>query len=149
MATLLHRVKLFKIKVNGKDFFGGDPKTASRELPAEIVDKVQVVDDYGDLAAISGIKEGDPDIVINLQLKKDKSQGVFGKASAGYGTDNRRQATLSANAFSDRTQLSLLGNLNNINQNLFDFTNDGSNRRGDGGDYEHYQREQRWRWRYI
>ncbi|MBS1748714.1 MAG: outer membrane beta-barrel protein [Bacteroidetes bacterium] len=122
-----------KIKVNGKDFFGGDPKTASRELPAEIVDKVQVVDDYGDLAAISGIKEGDPDIVINLQLKKDKSQGVFGKASAGYGTDNRRQATLSANAFSDRTQLSLLGNLNNINQNLFDFTNDGSNRRGDGG----------------
>ncbi len=122
-----------KIKVNGKDFFGGDPKTASRELPAEIVDKVQVVDDYGDMAAVSGIKEGDPDIVINLQLKKDKSQGVFGKASAGYGTDNRKQATLSANAFSANTQLSLLGNLNNINQNLFDFSNDGANRRGGGG----------------
>ena len=122
-----------KIKVNGKDFFGGDPKTASRELPAEIIDKVQVVDDYGDMAAISGIKEGDPDIVINLQLKKDKSQGVFGKASAGYGTDNRKQATLSANAFSANTQLSLLGNLNNINQNLFDFSNDGANRRGGGG----------------
>lgn len=122
-----------KIKVNGKDFFGGDPKTASRELPAEIVDKVQVVDDYGDMAAISGIKDGDPDIVINLQLKKDKNQGAFGKASAGYGTDDRKQLTLSANMFRENTQLSLLGNINNINQNLFDFSNDGSNRRGGGG----------------
>ena len=122
-----------KIKVNGKDFFGGDPKTASRELPSEIVDKVQVVDDYGDMAAISGIKDGDPDIVINLQLKKDKNQGVFGKASAGYGTDNRKQFTLNANLFRENTQLSLLGNINNINQNLFDFTNDGSSRRGGGG----------------
>lgn len=122
-----------KIKVNGKDFFGGDPKTASRELPAEIIDKVQVVDDYGDMAAISGIKDGDPDVVINLQLKKDKNQGVFGKASAGYGTDNRKQFTLNANLFRENTQLSLLGNINDINQNLFDFTNDGSNRRGGGG----------------
>lgn len=122
-----------KIKVNGKDFFGGDPETASRELPAEIIDKVQVVDDYGDMAAISGIKDGDPDIVINLQLKKDKNQGIFGKASAGYGTDDRKQFTLSANLFRENTQLSLLGNINDINQNLFDFSNDGSNRRGGGG----------------
>lgn len=122
-----------KIKVNGKDFFGGDPKTASRELPAEIIDKVQVVDDYGDMAAVSGIKDGDPDIVINLQLKKDKNQGAFGKASAGYGTDNRHQYTLSANLFRENTQLSVLGNLNNINQNLFDFSNTGANTRGGGG----------------
>jgi hypothetical protein len=122
-----------KIKVNGKDFFGGDPKTASRELPAEIIDKVQVVDDYGDMAAVSGIKDGDPDIVINLQLKKDKNQGAFGKASAGYGTDNRHQYTLSANVFRENTQLSVLGNLNNINQNLFDFSNTGANTRGGGG----------------
>lgn len=121
-----------KIKVNGKDFFGGDPKTASRELPAEIIDKVQVVDDYGELAAASGIKDGDPDIVINLQLKKDKNQGVFGRASAGYGTDNRYQATINANVFKENTQLSVLGNLNNINQNLFDFSN-ANNQRGGGG----------------
>ncbi|HEX5024166.1 MAG TPA: outer membrane beta-barrel protein, partial [Agriterribacter sp.] len=120
-----------KIKVNGKDFFGGDPKTASKELPAEIIDKVQVVDDYGDLASASGIKDGDPDVVINLELKKDKNQGVFGKASAGYGTDDRYQATLNASVFKENTQLSVLGNLNNINQNLFDFTN-ANNRRGGG-----------------
>lgn len=122
-----------KIKVNGKDFFGGDPKTASKELPAEIIDKVQVVDDYGDMSAVSGIKDGDPDIVINLQLKKDKNQGAFGKASAGYGTDNRHQYTLSANVFRENTQLSVLGNMNNINQNLFDFSNTGANTRGGGG----------------
>ncbi|MBX2923685.1 MAG: TonB-dependent receptor [Chitinophagaceae bacterium] len=121
-----------KIKVNGKDFFGGDPKTATRELPAEIIDKVQVVDDYGELAQASGIKDGDPDIVINLQLKKDKNKGVFGRASAGYGTDEHYQATLNANIFRENTQLSVLGNLNNINQNLFDFSN-ANNRRGGGG----------------
>jgi hypothetical protein len=123
-----------KIKVNGKDFFGGDPKTASRELPAEIIDKVQVVDDYGDLAAVSGIKDGDPDIIINLQLKKNKNQGVFGRGSAGYGTDNRYQVTLNANVFSENTQLSVLGNTNNINQNLFNFDgNAGGGNRGSGG----------------
>lgn len=124
-----------KIKVNGKDFFGGDPKTASRELPAEIIDKVQVVDDYGDLAAASGIKDGDPDIIINLQLKKDKNQGVFGRASAGYGTDDRYQATLNANVFRESTQLSVLGNSNNINQNLFNFGGNagGGGNRGGGG----------------
>ncbi|HTN05898.1 outer membrane beta-barrel protein [Agriterribacter sp.] len=121
-----------KIKVNGKDFFGGDPKTASRELPAEIIDKVQLVDDYGDLAAASGIKDGDPNIVINLQLKKDKNQGVFGRASAGYGTDNRYQGTLNANVFRESTQLSVLGNLNNINQNLFNFGGNAGGGRGGG-----------------
>ncbi len=121
-----------KIKVNGKDFFGGDPKTATRELPADIIDKVQVVDDYGELAAASGIRDGDPDIIINLELKKDKNKGVFGRAAAGYGTDDRYQATINANVFRETTQLSVLGNLNNINQNLFDFSN-ANNRRGGGG----------------
>lgn len=121
-----------KIKVNGKDFFGGDPKAATRELPADIIDKVQVVDDYGELATASGIRDGDPDIIINLELKKDRNRGVFGRAAAGYGTDDRYQATVNANVFRETTQLSVLGNLNNINQNLFDFSN-ANNRRGGGG----------------
>lgn len=125
-----------KVRVNGKDFFGNDPKTATRELPAEIIDKVQLVDDYGDLAAKSGIKDGDPDLIINLELKKDKNQGVFGRASAGYGTDNRYQGTLNANVFKEKTQFSVLGNLNNINQNLFNFSGNaggGGPGRGGGG----------------
>jgi hypothetical protein len=108
-----------KVRVNGKDFFGGDVQTATRELPADIVDKVQVIDDYGDQAAVSGIKDGDPDKVINLQLKKDKNKGAFGRATAGYGTDDRYTGTINANMFSDRSQLSLFGNANNTNNSLF------------------------------
>lgn len=122
-----------KIRVNGKDFFGNDPKTATRQLPSEIIDKVQLVDDYGDLAAKSGIKDGDPDLIINLELKKDKNQGIFGRASVGYGTDHRYQGTLSANVFKEKTQFSVLGNLNNINQNLFNFGGNAGGGPGRGG----------------
>ena len=59
-----------RVKVNGKDFFGGDVKTATKELPANIVDKIQVIDDYGDQATVSGIKDGDPDKIINIEIKK-------------------------------------------------------------------------------
>ena len=122
-----------KIKVNGKDFFGSDPKTASKELPADIVDKVQVIDDYGDMSAVSGIKDGDPDKVINLQLKKDKNKGVFGRATAGYGTDDRYQAAVNANIFDNTQQLSILTNSNNINQNLFNFGGGGGGGNFQGG----------------
>ncbi len=104
-----------KIKVNGKDFFGGDIKTATHELPSNLIDKVQVIDDYGDVAAVSGIKNGEPDKVINLQLKKDKSQGIFGKAEAGYGSSDSYKAALSSNYFNDKSQFSIIGRSNNIN----------------------------------
>jgi hypothetical protein len=108
-----------KVKVNGKDFFQGDVKTATRELSADMIDKVQVVDDYGDQSAISGIRDGEPEKVINLQLKKDKNKGVFGRATAGYGTDDRYQANLNANYFNNNKQLSLIANSNNVNNSSF------------------------------
>ena len=125
--------KVTKVKVNGKDFFGSDPKTATRELPADIIDKIQIVDDYGDQAAISGIKDGEPEKVINLQLKKDKNKGVFGRATAGYGTEDRYQAALSANFFDNNRQLSVFGNSNNTNSSLFNF---GGQSGGGGGGEE-------------
>ena len=91
--------KVTRVKVNGKDFFGGDVKTATQELPADIIDRVQVIDDYGDMAAVSGIKSGNPDKVINLKLKKDKSEGAFGKVEAGYGSSKSYKTSLSANFF--------------------------------------------------
>ncbi|MBL0145444.1 MAG: carboxypeptidase regulatory-like domain-containing protein [Chitinophagaceae bacterium] len=63
-----------KVKVNGKEFFGGDVKTATKELPANLVDKIQVIDDYGDQATVSGIKDGDAEKVLNIQLKKIKTK---------------------------------------------------------------------------
>jgi len=117
-----------KVRVNGKDFFGGDVKSATRELPANIIDKVQVIDDYGDQATISGIREGDPEKVINLQLKKDKSKGVFGKATAGAGTADRYQLSGNANYFNQQRQISVLANSNNTSQALFSFGSMGMNR---------------------
>jgi hypothetical protein len=111
---------VYKIKVNGKDFFGNDLKMATRELPADIVDKIQVVDDYGELAARSGIKTDEPQKIINLQLKKNKSRGLFGNARTGYGSNDTYQAKISSNFFSDRSQLSVYGSSNNINNgNVF------------------------------
>jgi len=115
-----------RVKVNGKDFFGGDVKTATRELPANIVDKIQVIDDYGDQATVSGIKDGDPDKVINIQIKKDKNKGFFGRVSAGGGTDERYQASFNGNYFNNNMQLSVLGNSNNTNTSLFNFGGGGN-----------------------
>ena len=115
-----------KVKVNGKDFFGGDVKTATRELPANIIDKVQVIDDYGDQANISGIKDGEPSKVINLQLKKDANHGYFGRATVGGGTEDRYQESFNGNYFNNNTQLSLFANSNNTNQSLFNFGSGGS-----------------------
>ncbi len=123
--------KVSRVKVNGKDFFGGDVKTATRELPADIIDKVQVIDDYGDQANISGIKDGEPEKIINLQLKKDKNKGVFGRATLGYGTEERYQASVNVNYFNNNKQLSVLGNTNNANNSLFNFGNSGG--QGGGG----------------
>ena len=115
-----------RVKVNGKDFFGGDVKTATRELPANIVDKIQVIDDYGDQATVSGIKDGDPDKVLNIQIKKDKNHGFFGRATTGAGTDDRYQASFNGNYFNNNQQISLVGNSNNTNTSLFNFGGGGN-----------------------
>ena len=115
-----------RVKVNGKDFFGGDVKTATKELPANIVDKIQIIDDYGDQATVSGIKDGDPDKVMNIQIKKDKNKGFFGRATAGYGTENRYQASFNGNYFNNERQISVIGNSNNTNTSLFNFAGGGN-----------------------
>ena len=115
-----------RVKVNGKDFFGGDVKTATKELPANIVDKIQIIDDYGDQATVSGIKDGDPDKVLNIQIKKDKNKGFFGRATGGYGTSDRYQASLNGNYFNNNRQISVLGNSNNTNTSLFNFGGGGN-----------------------
>ncbi len=116
-----------RVKVNGKDFFGGDVKTATKELPANIVDKIQVIDDYGDQATVSGIKDGDPDKILNIEIKKDKNRGFFGRVTGGYGTEGRYQASFNGNYFQNNTQISVLANSNNTNTSLFNF-NGGGNR---------------------
>ncbi len=111
-----------KVKVNGKEFFGGDVKTATRQLNADMVDKIQIVDDYGDQAAFTGVKDGDPTKTLNIQLKKDKNKGIFGNGTAGAGTQNRYLGSVSLNFFNNARQISFTSNVNNTNASLFDFS---------------------------
>ena len=114
-----------KVKVNGKDFFNGDVTTATRELNADMVDRIQIIDDYGDQAAFTGIKDGDPSKTLNIELRKDKNKGYFGNVTAGIGTEDRYLSNLSLNHFNNEQQLSLIGNINNINASSFNFGNGG------------------------
>ncbi|MEM6724270.1 MAG: outer membrane beta-barrel protein [Bacteroidota bacterium] len=110
-----------RVLVDGKEFFGDDPKMATKNLPADAVDKVQVFDRASDFAEFSGIDDGQEEKTINLQLKEDKKNGYFGEVTAGYGTDDRFEGGLSLNRFGGKSQLSILANSNNINEQAFSF----------------------------
>lgn len=114
-----------RIRVNGKDFFGGDLQTATKNLPANIIDNIQIIDDYGDQANITGVKKGEPEKIININIQKNKNKGYFGSASIAGGTDGRYAAGLNANRFNEEQQLSFLGSVNNTNTNIFDFNGGG------------------------
>jgi hypothetical protein len=105
-----------KLLVDGKEFFGGDPKIATKNLPANIVDKVQVMNDKEELERNPDIPESEIGQVINIKLKRAIKQGWFGKAYAGAGTDNRHEVGAIVNIFRDTTQVSVLGYSNNINK---------------------------------
>ncbi|MFC3200168.1 outer membrane beta-barrel protein [Parapedobacter deserti] len=123
-----------RARINGKDFFGGDIKAAIQNLPAEIIEKIQIVDDYGDMANVTGNRTGDPERVLNLQIAPERNNGDFGNFRVGGGTEERYQVTGSYGKFKEGMQLSVLGNLNNVNASLFDFnTRSGGARRGRGG----------------
>ncbi|MBK0381974.1 outer membrane beta-barrel protein [Pedobacter sp. SD-b] len=128
-----------KVRINGKDFFGGDVKTATQQLPADIIEKVQVIDDYGDQANITGVKDGDPDKILNFTIRKDKNKGYLARGIAGGGDKDRYQGSLFAASFNNDQQLALLGNFNNTNANVFSLTqgasSGGGGRRRGGGSF--------------
>ncbi len=107
------------VLVEGKEFFGNDPKIATKNLPADAVKKVQVFDKKSDQATFSGIDDGQRDKTINLELKEDRKNGFFGYATAGGGTDERYESRLSLNKFNAKQQFGLLASANNINQQAF------------------------------
>lgn len=122
-----------RVRINGKDFFGGDVKTATQNLPANIIEKIQVVDDYGDMANLTGNRTGDSEKVLNIQIDPKYNSGWMTTLRVGGGTEERYQATGMWMGLTDKSQVSILGNLNNMNAQLFDFqTVGGGARRGRG-----------------
>ena len=104
-----------KVYVDGKEFFGNDPKMATKNITAEMIDQVEIFDDMSEQAKFNKVDDGSRSKAINLKLKKDKKKGVFGKAHAGYGTDERYDAGVSANLFKGAMQSSVIAKSNNIN----------------------------------
>lgn len=122
-----------KILIDGKEFFSDDPKVASKNLPVNMVEKLQVVDRKSDLARLTGVDDGEDETVINLTVKKDMKNGWFGTFLGGYGTDSRYMANFNVNRFWNGNQITFLGNANNINE--LGFTDSNGNRfRRFGGD---------------
>ena len=115
-----------KILIDGKEFFADDPKVASKNIPVNMVDKLQVVDRKSDLARLTGVDDGEEETVINLTVKKGMNNGWFGTVIGGYGTDKRYTGSLILNHFRDGNQFTILGGANNTNEPAF--TDGGASR---------------------
>ncbi len=111
-----------KVFVNGKEFFGNDPKLATKNLTADMVENIQVFDDMSDQAKFTKIDDGSRSKTLNIQLKKDKNKGIFGRALVAGGSDGRYEGNLSFNKFNNDKRISILFNGNNINKQGFSFS---------------------------
>ncbi|MBZ9627357.1 outer membrane beta-barrel protein [Psychroflexus sp. CAK1W] len=110
-----------RILVNGKEFFGNDPKIATKNLPKEIINKIQVVDTKTQSQEFTG-EEGDSENkTINITIDEDKNRGYFSRATIGGGTDDRYEISGISNYFQDDLRLSVLASSNNINSSGFTF----------------------------
>lgn len=117
--------KVARVRVNGKDFFGGDVLTATQNIPADIIQNIQIIDDYGDAATINGVKTGEPEKIININTQPNKNKGSFGNATVAAGNEGRYAGNLFINKFDGERQVSVLGAINNTNANLFNFNGGG------------------------
>ena len=104
-----------KIRLNGKDFFGGDVATAIKNLPAEIIKNLQFIDDYGDQANLTGIKTGEPEKILNITIQEDKNKGYFVRANAGLGSEDRYNTGIRGNVFRGEERFSFDGTITNAN----------------------------------
>ncbi len=105
-----------RLFVDGKEFFGSDPKVAIKNIPAKAVDKVQVYDRKSEESMFTGINDGGREKTINLKLQEDQKNALFGDVTTGGGTNERYLGSAKAYRFTDRIQLAGLGMINNVNQ---------------------------------
>lgn len=108
-----------KFLVDGKEFFSSDPKVASKNLPAQIVEKLQVLDRKSDMAQMTGFDDGDEETVINLTIKKGMKEGLYGSATAGAGSEDRYGLSGIVNYMRNESQFTALGGANNTNNEGF------------------------------
>ncbi|MEO6038931.1 MAG: carboxypeptidase regulatory-like domain-containing protein, partial [Saprospiraceae bacterium] len=105
-----------RVYVDGKTFFGDDPKSATKNLGAETISKVQVYDEKSEQAKLTGVDDGKKEKAMNLEMKDEFKKGSFGKVTAAVGSDERWAGRANYNRFDQKQQLSFIGYGNNINQ---------------------------------
>ena len=123
-----------KVTVDGKSFFGNDPKLATKNLQADAITKVQVYNDKTEQAKLTGVEDGKKEKTVNLELKEEYKKGGFGKVTAGAGPASndlpaRAEIKGNYNKFDSKRQLSIIGLANNTNQQGLSF-NDYQDFRG-------------------
>ncbi len=102
-----------KVLVDGEEFFGDDPTLVTQNLRGDMVSSVQIYDRRSDQASFTGIDDGQRIKTINVKLKEDKKKGLFGKVSAGAGTDKYYEGQAIINKFTARTKMAAYGTIAN------------------------------------
>ncbi|MCX6207493.1 MAG: outer membrane beta-barrel family protein [Bacteroidetes bacterium] len=121
-----------RVLVDGKRFFGDDPKLATKNLPPDVIDKIQVYDGLSDQSAFTGFDDGNRVKTINITTRKDKRKGYFGKVSIGGGSTGEEGVTdnnLNLSKYDGDRQITLIAQGNNVNKQSFT----GQNLFGGGG----------------
>jgi len=108
-----------KVTVDGQEFFGDDASAVLKNLPAEVVDKIEIFDKKSDQSEASGFDDGNTTKTINVITKVQFRNGVFGKAFGGYGFEDKWKAGLNLNFFKDKRRISILASSNNVNEQNF------------------------------
>jgi hypothetical protein len=108
-----------RVLIDGKQFFGDDPNIALKNLPADVIAKIQVFDQASDQSRFTGISDGNEVRTINIITKPGRNTGKFGRVYAGYGENDYYNAGLSLNSFEGNEKISIVGLANNVNQQNF------------------------------
>ncbi|VAW19843.1 Putative TonB-dependent receptor, partial [hydrothermal vent metagenome] len=112
--------KITTMLVEGKKFFGGGSKLAVENIPANAIDKIQVLDNYSEIAFLKNVSDTD-EMAMNIMLKEDKKQFVFGDIEAGKGTKDYYRTHSNLFYYSPKTNVNFIGNLNNTGEKTFTF----------------------------
>ncbi|SDE48052.1 Outer membrane protein beta-barrel family protein [Mucilaginibacter pineti] len=107
-------VAVDKILIDGEEFFKDDPTLITKNLRADMVNKVQVYDKKSENAIRTGIEDGVKVKTVNIQLREDKKRGIFGKTEADYGTHNYYLGQAMFNKFNDKEKFAIFGSINNM-----------------------------------
>lgn len=117
--------EMVKLRINGQDFFTNNVKDFIGKLPAGIVSKIQIIDDFGDEANFTGIKIGEPAKMLNIVTKPGMNKGKFGNAGLNGGTNDQVGSNFNMNFWNDTKQTS--AGLN------YDTSNNGAGKAQNGG----------------